>query len=362
MRESGIALRGVRQTGPYEVEASIPARAFRRLHGIARKTRCRVHIVRRRGLPFEARRLFRRPALWITALLVLGLMIFSSTRVLCVRVDGTDRVPEALVLRALRENGVYVGAAKPEKDLRSIAAGVRGYDERIAWAEVELHGVIATVTIVEKERDIVLADDDAPFDVCAVKDGVITSIEAYDGTALVSVGDAVQAGDVLISGTVELPEKEEPLVVHAHGRVTAYVYYFGEAVADTVRTELADTGNSVPYRRLSVCGVTVFESAVTYETCEIRGVRTRTLTDCMLPLLLCTGTACEQAETETAVSQDEQKQAAAVEAEQLALLRVPKDAAIVEKTSRIIEEDGLVRGIVGIMTEESIGLEKEIAD
>lgn len=360
MRQSGVALWDVRSTGPYEVEAAIAVKDFRRLRTIARKSRCHVHIVRKRGLPFGVRRVWRRPALWVTALVMLGLTIFASTRILTIRVEGVERVPEALVLRALRERGVFVGSARPGDDLLSLAAYVRGYDERIAWAEVTLEGVILTAEIVENPREVVFVDDDAPADVCAVKDGVVTYVEAYQGEALVSKGDSVSAGDVLICGTIALADHPEPLLVHARGRVMANVYYFGEAVADTSAVVPADTGRSAPYRKVVVCGITLYESGAPYEKYEIRDVVARPVTNWMLPVTLCTGTAYEQAGAEVTLSLDEQKQSALVEAERLALLRVPKDAAIERKTSAVFEQDGLITAVVGVMTEESIGLEKEM--
>ncbi len=362
MREAGIELRDVRSLGPYEVEAALPAGDFRRLRTLARKSRCRVHIVGKRGLPFHTRRVWRRPALWVTALLALGLIAFASTRILTVRVVGLERVPEALVLRALRERGVYVGSPKPDEELLSLAAYVRGYDARIAWAEIKLNGVILTAEIVENPREVVFLDSDVPADVCAVKDGVITYVEAYEGKALVAKGDSVSAGDVLISGMIELPDTAGSLLVHARGRVMANVYYFGEAAADATAPALVDTGNSASYRKVLVCGLTLYESKSFYEKYEIRDVVARPVTNWMLPVTLCTGTVCEQAYAEVALSLDEQKQSALIEAEHLALLRVPKDAAIVHKTSAVFEHDGLVSAVVGVMTEESIGLKREMND
>ena len=56
----------------------------------------------------------------------------------------------------------------------------------------------------------------------------------------------------------------------------------------------------------------------------------------------------------------ERREQAAYEAEQGAFLRVPADAEIVEKTVTYTEEEGCTIAVVCVVTEESIGMEREL--
>ncbi len=360
MRKSGIRARDIRQTADHTLELTVTPREFRGMRPLMRKSRCRVKILKRGGVPFRIHALWKRPALWVTTAILIASCCFLSTRIWSIRVAGTSRVPQGIVLRALREKGVFVGAAKPKTDLISLAGAIRGFDERIAWADVALSGVVLSVDVVESPREAVLTDPTIPHDVTAVKGGVIVSIGAYEGQPRCAVGDRVKAGDTLISGVVDLPEKDEPLLVHARGLVWAHVFYFAEYTAEKTRLTLTDTGCALNYRSVLICGVRLYETSVPFAAYEIRNVKRKVVSDAFLPIELIEGVAYEQAETQTPDTLAGMRESALVEAEKLALLKIPKDALIVSKSAALTEEGGVITAIVGIVTEESIGLEKEI--
>ena len=54
------------------------------------------------------------------------------------------------------------------------------------------------------------------------------------------------------------------------------------------------------------------------------------------------------------------REAAAFDAEQNAYLRIPKDAVIVDKTIRYTQYNGCLVAVVCIVTEETIGIQKEL--
>lgn len=360
MRQSGVALNEVKRTDAHAITARIMANDFIKLRTLARRSRCRVRILEKRGLPFRMRRLWMRPALWGTLLACICAIVFLSTRILTIRIEGTYRVPQKLVLRALNENGVHIGSAKPKQDLISLATAVRAYDPRIAWVELSLDGVVMQIRIVESPRETVLVDPNAPYDILAVKDGEILSIETYEGTALVQAGDMVHAGDTLISGVVPLEGVEQPLVVHARGKVTARVAYFGEYAAAATQETMIDGSGRADYRSVRVLKRTLFKTADAFDAYEIRDVSVHTITDWLVPIELTQGVIVERVAGQKQLTRAEQTELALVEAERVAMLKVPKDARIVEKSSATRVQDGLIIGVVGVVTEETIGLEKEI--
>ncbi len=364
LRANGMQVENVRGLPEGGLSLTVRARDFKRIRPLVRESGCRVHILARDGLPFLLWRLRRRPVLWAGLLVVIGLMAFASTRIMHIRVEGCDRLPEALVLRGLEEQGITRFGPYPESNLEDIGALMRLYDQRIAWVSLELIGSSLCVEVTEMEPSVPAVDPDTPCDVVAVKDGVIRTIEVYEGCSPFQAGDAVAAGDVLITGEY-VPETNEvveaPMNVHARGNVVAQVYYFSEYAAEATETVLAESGNSVPYRRISLWGLTLSQTPPPYADYEIRDVTTRPFAESVLPITVMEGMCCEFTEQVRPRTREEQTELALATAEQLAYLKIPKDAAVVDKQRRTTVFDGVVVAVVCVVTEETIGLEREIA-
>ena len=67
-----------------------------------------------------------------------------------------------------------------------------------------------------------MVDKDTPCDIAAACDGYIKNVITKNGKQLVKAGDTVNAGDVLISGTVPVfreGEEERYMEVHSLGTV-----------------------------------------------------------------------------------------------------------------------------------------------
>lgn len=268
------------------------------------------------------------------------------------------------MLRALAEQGLKRFCAYPNRPLSDIALEARLYDERIAWLSLMLTGSRLYVQVTESERLVTTSDPAAPCDIVAVKDGILTDVSVLTGRTMRSVGERVRAGDVLIMGEF-LPDTNEevlePMRVHARGRILANVYYCAEYTAEATETVPVESGNAAPYRRISVCGRTLFETPPPFALYEVQNIAAHTVTDAMLPVTVLTGDYAELTMREMPCDSARRIEEALFGAEQLAYLKIPKDAVIVDKQQRIVELQGVTVGVVGVVTEESIGLEKEIA-
>lgn len=360
LRGDGVALSRIVRLSEDEMRLTMPAKDFRKIRRHANKLRCKVHIEQRGGAPFVARRAFKRPVLWIGCLVGIAVLALTSTRIWIIRIEGNSRVAEATIQRALAQHGLYRGAARPKATFDALADAVAAYDERIAWIGLDLDGVRLTVNVIEAKYDMLAIDPTVPCNVVAVKDGVITQILTLDGATDFAPGDLVRAGDVVISGLVSLPDIEEPMRVRARGLVKANVYYFSEHAQPLTATERRATGKTAAYRRVVLCGMTLSESKAPFTDFEIEGLSQTLLRVPFLPITILEGRYCEMAELPCELTVPEAAELALVEAEKGAMLRVPSDAAIAQKTSDWIFVDGLVIATCAVVTEESIGLTEEL--
>ena len=148
--------------------------------------------------------------------------------------------------------------------------------------------------------------------------------------------------------------------MHAFGQVRARVYYFAEAAVQEREQTLQPSGRSVPYRAAYIGGWKLFESAVPYEEYRLLDIRAGMFSGAALPLRVVEGVCEELVLSPRTLTQAERREQAAYEAEQGAFLRVPADAEIVEKTVTYTEEEGCTIAVVCVVTEESIGMEREL--
>lgn len=360
MRAAGIPVRDLVRVGRTEYRCRLRAADFRRLHALRRH--CRIHILRRGGPSVWLARLFRRRALWIGLLLAAVLIGFLSTRICIIRVVGCERVAERTVLRSLASLGVTVGRSRSGLSLPVLGEKLMASDDRIGWAGLSLDGVVLTVEIVEMIHAEEPVDPEKPCDVVAVKDGVIVSAEAVSGNPLVRAGDMVQAGDVLIAGDLTREDSQTPLRVHAFGEVRANVYYFAEAAVTEESETLQPSGRTAAYRAVYIAGHKLFESEIPFEEYELSNVRTALLPGAVLPLEVVDAVCGELTMQPYRIDAAERRERAAFEAEQGAFLRVPSDAQIVEKTIAYAEHEGCTVAVICVMTEETIGMERELPD
>lgn len=137
-----------------------------------------------------------------------------------VRVSGAENTSEQVIIQALEEQGVGIGRKWSRIDKNRAEVGALTDCEQISWISINRRGTVAYVTVIEKLDGGDLPPlDDRPCNVVADRDGVIEQISVQSGCAVVSVGDVVRKGDVLISGIMETENGTR--LCHASGVVIA---------------------------------------------------------------------------------------------------------------------------------------------
>ena len=366
--QAGIEIWHVRRTGTAAITARVSVAGFYALHALLRGQNVRVRILEKRGLIMRLSKLRFRKALLYGWVVALALLVAASRRIWFIEVDGCDTVQEADVLAALDEMEVRVGARRTAVHTSELGGALMESDPRIAWAGAKLYGVTLLVSLKEAEAipELPPAGDETPASIYAAKDGVITGITVYDGKAKVHVGDAVLAGQELITGVLRSDE-ENTLLTHARGEVTATVLYCFEATAGPTLLKPAETGETRTQTRISLFGWELlskgFEGYEAWETVREERAGGFLLHNCFLPLTAEQIRLYALAEREAAATQEELEKAALQKAERAATEMIPKGARILSKKSEtVLLENGAVRATVFITTEENIGETKEIKE
>lgn len=181
----------------------------------------RVEILREYGFPQLWKTCCSAPVITVFLVMLMGLSLWIPSRILFVQVEGNQMVPTSLILESAQNCGVSFGASR--RDLRSeqVKNSLLHQLPELSWAGVNTDGCVATITVRERQQQP-QENSRTRGDIVAARSGIVTSFTAYAGTPLCKVGQAVQKGQVLISGVTDL------------GLLTRVTAAQGEVFADTV--------------------------------------------------------------------------------------------------------------------------------
>ena len=223
--------------------ANIGIRDFKKLKKIAKKTKCKVGIDRKKGVPFFLHRYKKRKIFLIMMCLIILSLLILSRFVWNIEIKITgDTLQEEEILKSLNENGLFIGENKSSIDVKEIINNIRLARADIAWIGIELKGTNAIVEVVEAEEKPEIVNQDEYCNIVSDKEGKIVKINANTGTAMVKPGDVVKEGTLLIAGWMEGKYTGNRLV-RATGEIEASVWYTEKATVDFKETKVEKTGN-----------------------------------------------------------------------------------------------------------------------
>lgn len=153
------------------------------------------------GVLFTAHKLFKRPVLMVFLLFVLFLACFVPSRILFISVDGNAAVPEQYILEAANDCGIHFGASRRLVRSEIMKNKLLEKIPQLQWAGINTSGCTAVISVREKTTQEVQPESkDQVSSIVASRDGIIHSCTVLQGNPLCSVGQAVKAGQTLVSG------------------------------------------------------------------------------------------------------------------------------------------------------------------
>ena len=220
---AGVCLTDVRYIDIMTIRFECDRTNLRKTEAIADCRGEALKILRRRGAAGRMKAFGNRPMLVIGIAMLLVLMIVLPGRICYIRVEGNVTVPERRIIEAAEEYGVCFWGSR--RDLRSekVKNGLLSAIEELNWVGVNTKGCVAIISVRERSPKAPTKTDYPVSSIVAVRDGVVRSVTVTQGSALCRVGQAVKAGETLISGYSDL------------GLVLRASHAEGEIYADTSR-------------------------------------------------------------------------------------------------------------------------------
>jgi len=250
---SAAALAGIkfwdmkRESGKFY--AMLGRRDFLRAMEQSEKTGTSLTVVAAFGLPILFARLRRRWFLLVGALAFIAGLVFLTSFIWRIDIEGNQRLSQAQILEFLEEQGISIGSFRHGLSYRDIENKLLLGFADIAWASVSLRGTRLLVRLSETIDNAGSTMQDYELqDIVAAKDGVIIYMATSSGQPLFRPGDVVAAGEIVVAGRLTLGSAEEGNLSHryvrAESEVWARVYYQMEIEVPLTYYEMVFTGQS----------------------------------------------------------------------------------------------------------------------
>lgn len=200
INNAGIELFSVVPTGDLTVTYQVQRRCLKKLRILIKKRGASLKIKGRQGMFWLLRRLLKRPVLVVGLLFLCILTLYLPTRVYFFEVEGNTTIPDRLILDRAEECGISFGVLRRSVRSEQIKNRLLQAVPELQWAGINTYGCRAVISVKERAKEDTVTESKGVSSIVAARDGVIQQITVRQGNKVCQTGQAVKAGQVLISG------------------------------------------------------------------------------------------------------------------------------------------------------------------
>lgn len=199
-----IELWGIRYTGK-SYECCMYRRDFKKLFPYRRKSRIRIRIIKKTGLPFYVFRYRKRKLYFAGVACFFVILFWCSLYIWDIELEGNLKYSDDTLYEFLESEQLYTGILKSKVDCDDIEQKLRIEFREITWVSAELKGTRLIINIKENDKILDVEEkEETPCDLVAETAGVVDEIITQSGIPLVKKGDSVEKGQILVSGAVPI--------------------------------------------------------------------------------------------------------------------------------------------------------------
>ena len=238
-----IDLWNIKKENSIKVYASVCITDFKKLKQICKKTKCKIKIQSKKGLPFIIKKYKKRKFFFIFLLLIILTIIILSNFIWNIEIESDADIPKEEILELAQSEGLEIGKRKGAIDTKAVINKIRLERDDISWVGIEIDGTNATIKLVKADEKPEIINDDEYCNIVADKNAMILKVSAQNGTPLVKEGDIVTNGDVIVAGWME-GKYTGKQYVHAQAEIQAKVWYTTTEKVYLQETKKVETGEA----------------------------------------------------------------------------------------------------------------------
>lgn len=203
-KNKGITIWDLAAKG-HNYEMFISVKGFRKLKPLLKKTQTKLTIIERYGVPFFLHKYRKRKIFFAGSIICCGIIFFLSKFIWNIEIIGNQSITDETMMEYLKTENIFHGMPIKDVACEVIATEIRKDFGEIIWVSVSLEGTNLIINVKENTDTFRVSQlEEEPSDIIADQEGIITEIVMRSGVPLVSKGDEVKQGDMLVSGTVEV--------------------------------------------------------------------------------------------------------------------------------------------------------------
>lgn len=190
-----------------QYEGKIFVQDFRKIREVAKKSGSKIVILKKKGWPFWVRSHKKRTGFFGGILVCLSIIFVLSLFVWDIQIDGNFTQTDEVILDYLKEEQISFGSLKYKIQCKELAADLRKRFDQFIWVSVQMKGTLLKIQ-VQENTDVTLNQEISKeaSSLVATKDGTVVEMITRSGKPMVSVGDTVKEGDVLVLGRLEIKD------------------------------------------------------------------------------------------------------------------------------------------------------------
>lgn len=200
LAERGIAFWDAVPPVDFSLTVKIPARAAKLIAPLSTALGCEGKVLSQHGLPAFFQKIRHRVTLLVLLFAAVVALFSSFSYVWDIEITGNETIPDGVIRQALSECGVDIGTNWTKFSQDAIRNGVILRLPGIRWMTVTMEGCRARVIVREKRVPIEPVNETEYVKLVADKAGLVTEVQALNGTAETEVGKTLLPGDTIIGG------------------------------------------------------------------------------------------------------------------------------------------------------------------
>jgi len=342
---------------------NVRIKEFKEVCKIVKQLNCKLKIRSKKGLPFLMYKYKKRKTFAILLIIVVFIIGLSSMYVWNVDIIEENNQELPNIRQDIEEAGIKLGTLKSKINSKEIINKIRLKRNDVAWMGIEKKGTNIIVKLVKADQKPEIVDTNEYCNIVSDKTGVITKINAQNGTANVKVGDTINKGDILINGWME-GKYTGIRYVHAKGEIEAKVWYTKNKKIPYILTQTRETGNqenkySLKMNNFEINFLKKYSKFEIYDTIETDS-KFRIFSDFYLPISVVKTTFKEKENYTQKYTLEEAKTLGIKELQEELKKEIKDEKKIVNKNINTYEKEDGVEIYVTYEVLENIGTNEKI--
>lgn len=193
------------ETNESGYQCCIYVRDFKKIKGLVKKSKLKIRIIERHGMGFQLFHYRKRKIFILGVFFSLFIIYILTRRVWNIEIQGNQSITDDVLLEYLENQYIYLGMKREDVNCEEICKKMRLDFQDIIWVSASLEGTKLKIEIRENTDTFSVVEENKEYrDIIADVDGVITAMITRKGNPAVKIGDKVKAGDLLVSGKLEI--------------------------------------------------------------------------------------------------------------------------------------------------------------